>query len=129
MAFPSTYNFNYYRGDTFTFTVTPKGQDGNNFPLAATPGTSNYLSKMTVIGGTDSAPITAVINTSIDYVTNVITATITPSLRSTLVPGVYDYDLEIYRLDTSGTTIDKVYTLLAGRITVIADITETTVGA
>jgi hypothetical protein len=128
MAFPSTYNFNYYRGDTFTFTVTPKGQDGGNFPLAATPGTSAYLSKMTVVGGTNGS-ITATINTSINYSTNVITATITPSLRSTLVPGVYDYDLEIYRLDTAGTTIDKVYTLLAGRITVIADITQTTVGA
>jgi hypothetical protein len=128
MAFPSTYNFNYYRGDTFTFTVSPKGADGNSFSLAATPSTSAYLSKMTVIGGTNNA-IKATIDTSIDYTTNVITATISPSLRSTLVPGVYDYDLEIYRLDTAGSTIDKVYTLLAGRITVVADITETTIGA
>ena len=83
---------------------------------------------MTVVGGTN-ASITANINTSINYTTNVITATITPSLRSTLVPGVYDYDLEIYRLDTAGVTVDKVYTLLAGRITVVADITQTTIGA
>jgi hypothetical protein len=33
MAFPGTYDFDYYRGDTFVFTITPKTSAGATFPL------------------------------------------------------------------------------------------------
>jgi hypothetical protein len=33
MAFPGTYNFNYYRGDTFSFIITPKNSSGGSYPL------------------------------------------------------------------------------------------------
>ena len=33
MAFPGTYNFNYYRGDTFQFIVRPKDANGDQFDL------------------------------------------------------------------------------------------------
>jgi hypothetical protein len=33
MAFPGTYNFNYYRGDTFSFIIAPKNSTGGAFPL------------------------------------------------------------------------------------------------
>ena len=33
MAFPGTYNFNYYRGDTFSFIITPKNSSGGTYPL------------------------------------------------------------------------------------------------
>jgi hypothetical protein len=33
MAFPGTYNFNYYRGDTAQFVVRPKTSNGASFDL------------------------------------------------------------------------------------------------
>jgi hypothetical protein len=33
MAFPGTYNFNYYRGDTHQFVLSPKNSDGTVFQL------------------------------------------------------------------------------------------------
>ena len=34
MAFPGTYNINYYKGDTFQFKIYPKNADGSAFNLA-----------------------------------------------------------------------------------------------
>jgi hypothetical protein len=33
MAFPGTYNFSYYRGDTYQFVVRPKNANGAVFTL------------------------------------------------------------------------------------------------
>jgi hypothetical protein len=33
MAFPGTYNFSYYRGDTYQFIVRPKNANGTVFTL------------------------------------------------------------------------------------------------
>ena len=33
MAFPATYNFSYYRGDTNQFVIRPKNSDGSAFDL------------------------------------------------------------------------------------------------
>ena len=33
MAFPSTYNFSYYRGDTYQFVIRPKNANGTTFAL------------------------------------------------------------------------------------------------
>jgi len=35
MAFPGTYNINYYKGDTYQFRVYPKKPDGLPFPLTS----------------------------------------------------------------------------------------------
>jgi hypothetical protein len=35
MAFPATYDFNYYKGDTFEFRIYPKKNDGTVFNLSA----------------------------------------------------------------------------------------------
>jgi hypothetical protein len=35
MAFPATYDFNYYKGDTFEFRIYPKKNDGTVFQLGA----------------------------------------------------------------------------------------------
>jgi hypothetical protein len=34
MAFPATYDFNYYKGDTFEFRIYPKKNDGTVFDLS-----------------------------------------------------------------------------------------------
>ena len=33
MAFPGTYNFSYYRGDTYQFIIRPKNANGTTFAL------------------------------------------------------------------------------------------------
>ena len=35
MAFPATYDFNYYKGDTFEFRIYPKKNDGTVFDLSS----------------------------------------------------------------------------------------------
>ena len=111
MAFPGTYNFNYYRGDTFNFTISPKDSDGVAFPL------SGYTATFTIAtargaGATQYAGTTAV-NTS----TNVITCTIPANIGRNLVGGsTYVYDVQI----ASGSII---YSLLTGTISSTDDIT------
>ena len=41
MAFPGTYNFNYYKGDTFEIIVKPKTSDGN--PIDLTDFDSDFI--------------------------------------------------------------------------------------
>lgn len=123
MAFPGTYDFDYYRGDTFVFTITPKTSAGTTFALdnyaaagaifsiASSRGDSATTSIDSVI---DASKLSAVINTS----TDIITCTIKPDARTNLVGGsTYYYDVEIF----NGAALR--YTLLTGAITVTDDVT------
>lgn len=111
MAFPGTYNFNYYRGDTFSFIIRPKDGSGNDFVL------SGFDAEMTIAdqrgpSGTQYAG-EALVNT----VDNIITCTIGPTVgRDLTTATTWVYDVQI----TDGTS---VYTLLNGNITVTDDIT------
>ena len=106
MAFPGSYNFNYYRGDTAQFVIRPKTANGETFDLAG------YSAAFTIApSGTQTAAV-AVVNTT----TDIVTCTITPAIGRTLSAGSYVYDVQI----TNGT---QIYTLLAGSITVTNDIT------
>ena len=112
MAFPGTYNFNYYRGDTFEFIIRPKDGSGNEFPL------TDYDAEFTIADirgpeATEQYTGQAVVNT----VDNIITCTIDPTAGRSLTPGqLWLYDVEI----TDGSSI---FTLLNGTITVTDDIT------
>jgi hypothetical protein len=110
MAFPGTYNFNYYRGDTYQFVIRPKTANGQVFDLL------NYTAAFTIANqvgpsGTQTAA-TAVVNAT----TDIVTCTITPAVGRTLSSGSFVYDVQI----TNGTDI---YTLLKGIIAVPDDIT------
>jgi hypothetical protein len=110
MAFPGSYSFNYYRGDTAQFVVRPKTANGETFDL------TGYSAAFTIANqsgpsGTQTAAVT-VVNTT----TDIVTCTITPAIGRTLSAGTYVYDVQI----TNGT---QIYTLLAGSITVTNDIT------
>jgi hypothetical protein len=123
MAFPGTYDFDYYRGDTFVFTITPKTSTGTTFQLDAFSASGAIFSIASSRGENpttsidsvaDTTKLSAVINTS----TDVITCTIKPDARTNLVGGsTYYYDVEIF----NGTTLR--YTLLTGAITVTDDVT------
>jgi hypothetical protein len=116
MAFPGTYNFSYYRGDTFEFIIRPRDAAGDPFPL------EDFTAEFTIAdrrgAGTTLDPAiqyegTAVINT----VDGIVTCTISDSVGRNLTTArtwVYDVQIE----DGS-----SVFTLLNGEITVRDDIT------
>jgi hypothetical protein len=111
MAFPGTYNFNYYRGDTFDFIIRPKDGSGNVFPI------TGYTAAFTIADrrGAGATQYTgqAVVNT----VDNIITCSIDPTTGRSLVAGqTWVYDVEI--ADDSSN-----FTLLTGNIAVTDDIT------
>jgi hypothetical protein len=110
MAFPGTYNFNYYRGDTAEFVIRPKTSSGSNFPLTSYTGQFKIANRRGS-GGTQYAA-QATVNTS----TNIVTCTILPSTGRGLAAGTYVYDVQI----TNGANL--IYTLLTGTMTVSDDV-------
>ena len=123
MAFPGTYNFDYYRGDTFQFLITPKTSAGATFALDsyAASGAIFTISSargdspsMTINSVDDSDKLVATINTA----TDTITCLIKPNAREDLVgENTYYYDVEIF----NGASLR--YTLVTGEITVTDDVT------
>jgi hypothetical protein len=113
MAFPGTYNFNYYRGDTFSLIVRPKDASGDPFDL------TGYTASFVIASGrgATASPFyvaTATVNT----VDDIVTATISAATGNNLLPTTsWVYDIQI----TDGTSI---YTLLTGTITVTDDVRE-----
>jgi len=117
MAFPGTYNFNYYRGDTHQFVISPKNSDGTVFQLDdyVPNGVNSGIYTIATARGTAGVKTTAqaVINTTNDTVV----CTILPSVGRTLEAGTYVYDVQINSSSTN------IITLLTGTITVTDDIT------
>jgi hypothetical protein len=110
MAFPSTYNFSYYRGDTGQFVIRPKNSnDSSAFNL------TGYDALFTIANQRGSAGIQVEAVATVDTATNVVTCTITPSVGRELSAGTYVYDVQI---DNASQT----FTLLTGSITVTDDI-------
>ena len=127
MAFPSTYNFNYYKGDTFEFKIYPKNSNGSAFDLtsyalsAVPPGDG---AKFTIASARGAAGVAGKVTCSavISLSDNSIVCTISPTNGNLLnANGSYEYDVEISK--GSGTT---VYTLLTGRISVTDQISGAT---
>jgi hypothetical protein len=118
MAFPGTYNFNYYRGDTFEFIIRPKDAAGNAFSL------TGFEPAMTIANrrGFDDPlistdDVTAFLGDTFKDTTGGIVCTILPTIGRQLTPGTaWQYDVEI----NSGA---ETFTLLTGTITVTDDIT------
>ena len=124
MAFPGTYNFDYYRGDTFRFVVSPKDSTGTAFDLS--PYKATWRDAIFTIADARGSSRTLVLTSSgssdlestIDISNNTITCTITPTGGRNLEGGeTYYYDVEIY----NGGALR--YTLLTGTITVQDDVT------
>lgn len=119
MAFPGTYNFNYYRGDTFEFIIRPKDANGDVFQLdgfdVATFTIANQRGPGTQANPRVAYSASAVINTVEDF----ITCTITPTVGRDLAPTtLWYYDVQIE--DANQTNI---FTLLTGTITPTDDVT------
>lgn len=111
MAFPGTYNFNYYRGDTFSFIVRPKDTNGDPFSL------TGFTAIFTIANKRGTGSVQYVGTASVNTVDKIVTCTISASTGRNLVPTTsWVYDVQI----TDGTNI---YTLLTGTITTTDDIT------
>lgn len=115
MAFPGTYNFNYYRGDTFEFVISPKSANGTTFSLDSFTGSgaeANFIIA-TVRGAAGDQTIASAV---VDDVLDTVTCTISPTVGRDLSAGSYVYDVEI--ISTTGI----IHTLVTGTITVTDDI-------
>lgn len=113
MAFPGTYNFNYYRGDTFEFIIRPKDAAGNAFSLDGYSGIFTIASQR----GDDPDTIQYTGQAVVNAVDNIVTCTIISGVGRGLVPAVsWVYDVQI-------SNDVNTYTLLTGNITATDDIT------
>lgn len=117
MAFPGTYNFNYYRGDTHQFVISPKNSDGTVFQLDTyAPGGVNSAI-YTIATARGSAGIKTSAQAVINITNDTVVCTILPTVGRTLSAATYVYDVQI----NSSTT--NITTLLTGTITVTDDVT------
>lgn len=111
MAFPGTYNFNYYRGDTFEFIVRPKDASGQPFNL---DGYSSLFLIANIRGEDFTSGFTAV--STVNTVDNFVTCTIPSGLGRSLDPSVqWVYDVQVTNEITT-------FTLVTGTITVTDDV-------
>ncbi len=121
MAFPSTYNISYYKGDTLEFRIHPKDSAGNTFDLTDYVGNEKFTIAPTRGNPTNEQQAFAQISDDKTY----ILCTIEPDVGLQLEAGTtYYYDIQI---DTTGDDYPYVYTLLTGTITVTDHITGATV--
>ena len=113
MAFPATYNFNYYRGDSYEFIIYPKNANGTPFDL------TSYNSNLFTVG-TDRGTGGTLVGTGTvtKSGSTALICKITPTLGDLMSLSTYAYDVQIN--DTSAST---KYTLLTGAITVTQDVT------
>jgi hypothetical protein len=114
MAFPGTYNFSYYRGDTYQFVIRPKNSNGESFDLTAYVGNADF----TIANRRGSTGTQIAATATVDAATDIVTCTITGTQGRELVAGTtYVYDVQI----DNGAGV--IFTLLTGSITVTDDIT------
>jgi hypothetical protein len=126
MAFPGTYNFNYYAGDTFEFFIYPKNSSGiafddlseytPNFVIATSRGSASAA----VLSSIDDSELLATVEDG-DHVS----CTILPAGGRQLSSATYLYDLEIENTDPESPSFGKIFTLLTGTITVTQDVART----
>ena len=111
MAFPATYNFNYYRGDTAQFVARPKSANGSTFAL------DGFTAQFFIADKRGSTGTQYEADAVIDTATDIVTCTISPATGRSLTPGTYVYDVQV------SSNSETIYTLLTGSITVTDDIT------
>lgn len=115
MAFPGELNINYYKGDTYEFSIYPKLADGSamdlsdysvQFKIAETRGSLTLIecySDIPAVLGSEEFP-------------NYVKCAITPAAGAQLDPTkTYYYDVEIKK---TALPYPYVYTLLTGTISV-----------
>ncbi len=120
MAFPGTYNINYYKGDTFEFRVYPKNSNGEPFMLTGLENedvTFSFSTSRGPSGVANNHECFAQISTDKTYVL----CAIRPADSNYVEAGTtYVYDVQV---TFTSAPYNKVYTLLTGTITVTDQVT------
>jgi hypothetical protein len=125
MAFPGTYNFSYYAGDTFEFFIYPKNSAGGVFddltdysPLFVVAESRGASASVI-----DSLDITSASATVVDG--DHVSCMILPDGGRQLTNPTYLYDIQIENTNPLSTSYGKVFTLLTGTISVTQDVAVT----
>ena len=141
MAFPATYDFNYYKGDTFEFRIYPKKNDGTVYELGGFKVPSNFANypdyyedsvapydsaqfTISTVRGSTGDPIKGFARISDDG--TFVQCAIRPTEGNTLIAGTeYVYDVEVRKPAGSPGTgqYEVVHTLLTGTITITDQVT------
>jgi len=151
MAFPATYDFNYYKGDTFEFRIYPKKNDGTAHLLGAFTQPTNFANNPDYALDTsapyDSAQFTIAEIRGASAVNSIrcfarisddgtfVQCAIRPQDSFYLTSGTeYVYDVEVRAAEGNyeNPFYEKVYTLMTGKITITDQVTgakENTQGA
>lgn len=111
MALPATYDINYYRGDTYSFTIAAKDNEGNPLDLSA------YTALFTIASSRGASPTFSTAATATIDGSSIL-CTISPTVGASLTAGPYVYDVQIKQGSTN------VYTYLTGSISVTLDVSE-----
>lgn len=119
MAFPGNYDISYYKGDTLEFRIYPKDASGTVFSL------TGYDAAFTISTAKGSAGASSAVSGIAQIVDDTyLLCVITPTVGDQLVAGTtYVYDVEISNLTVDPASYDKVYTLLAGSISITDQVT------
>ena len=142
MAFPATYDFNYYKGDTFEFRIYPKKNDGTVFNLSQFYIPSNFANdpddvtdnyalydsaQFTIAnarGGSATETYRCFARVSDDN--TYVQCAIRPSEGFEFTAGTeYVYDVEVRKPSGAAGSgqYDIIQTLLTGKITVTDQVT------
>lgn len=122
MAFPGTFNFSYYKGDTYQFRIYPKDAAGNAFDLTPYANVSTGSVKFTISDKRDASR-TLTVTASAIISDQSILCTIRPVDGNQLSGNTsYVYDVEIQ--DKSNVLYPYIYTVLTGTISVTEDVTK-----
>jgi len=125
MAFPSNFNFSYYQGDRYEFTMRPKDSAGNIFPLQNYVG-SGLFTVATQRGNPSSTVGYGTV--AMDVAEGKVTCIIEPDFGKTLTGNSYVYDVQISASALNNASVvynPYVYTLVTGNINVTRDISNT----
>jgi hypothetical protein len=125
MAFPGTYNFNYYAGDTFEFFVYPKNSTGGVFD-----NLEDYTALFVVgeVRGASASVIDSLDLTSASATVingDHVSCMILPNGGRQLINPSYLYDVQIENTDVTSPSYGKIFTLLNGTISVTQDVAVT----
>lgn len=134
MAFPGTYNFTYYKGDTFEFRVYPKTADGNPFSLSpfvydhdtdeTTIDFDSAVFAFAEVRGGDSATGYHKCYAKISNDQTYITCAIRPEDSAYLNPTkTYVYDVQVSK-PSGGGDYPIVITLMTGTISITDQVTS-----
>lgn len=122
MAFPGTYNFNYYKGDTFEFSIYPKNTDGTPFDLTGFDSQFVVSTQRGAAGADNRVESYSEIDG--DHINCVVLPSDSDAWESA---SQYVYDVEVYNEDNE--LYPLVYTLLTGTITVTDQVGVAVLGA